>query len=114
LESSGAQNQFGTKIGYITDVQIDFDGEEGIQSPPEQQYFKDLVIAPNPTTGQVNITTSQELPYSVSVYNMLGQVVFQQTGFQDGNMDLSFLPRGVYMIKVSLDRHSIAKKVVLQ
>ena len=113
LESSGSQSYAYTKIGYIADVKIDFNGITGIQSPG-QTYFKDLVIAPNPATGNVNITTFQTLPYEVSVYNLLGQRVFYQESFQDGSLDLSSLPKSVYMIKVSFEKHSIAKKVVLQ
>ncbi|MCL2435824.1 MAG: M28 family peptidase [Lentimicrobiaceae bacterium] len=113
LESSGAQNQYGQKIGYITDVEIDFNPVFGIQQP-EPSYFKDLVIAPNPTTGFVNITTFQELPYQVSVFNMTGQRVFQQDSFQDGNLNLSGLQSGAYIVRVAFHNHSISRKLVIQ
>jgi len=113
LESSGALNQTSQKIGYITDVQIDFNGIIGIQEP-EPNYFKDLVMAPNPTTGLVQITTFQELPYQVSVFNMSGQRVFQEDSFQDGNLNLSMLQSGVYIVRVAFYNHSIAKKLVIR
>ena len=113
LESSGAQNQFGSKIGYITDVQINFEAITGIQQP-ESNYFKDLVLAPNPTTGLVNITTFQELPYQISIFNMTGQRVFQQDSFQDGNLNLSNLQNGIYMVRVAFNNHSIARKLLIQ
>jgi hypothetical protein len=112
LESSGAQGIY-TKIGYITDFEIDFEGNIGIPEP-KQNYFKDLVIAPNPTTGLVNINTFQELPYQVAVFNMTGQRVFQQADFQDGTLNLSNLPQGIYMVRVSFFNHSIARKLVIQ
>jgi hypothetical protein len=43
---------------------------------------------------------------------MLGKIVFQQHNFQDGNLDLSAFPNGNYMIKVSNEKHSIAKKIL--
>jgi hypothetical protein len=113
LESSGAENQFGQKVGYITDVQIDFDGIIGI-SKPEPGYFKDLVIAPNPTTGIVNIKTFQELPYQVSIFSMTGQRVYQQDSFLDGDLNLSSLQSGIYMVRVAFHDHSIARKLVVQ
>jgi hypothetical protein len=114
LESSGTHDLYYTKIGYITDVEIVFEGIKGIREPEQPTYFKDLVIAPNPTTGRFNITTFQDAPYQVSVYNILKQSVFQQDSFRDGSLDLSSLPTGVYMIRVSVDRHSIARKIVIE
>ena len=77
----------------------------------EFNYFKDLIVYPNPTNGNITITTFQEKHYQISVYDMFGKKVFQQDNFQDGNLDLSFLSNGNYMIKVSNDKHSIAKKI---
>jgi hypothetical protein len=114
LESSGAQNQGGIKIGYITDVEIVFEDISGVQEPEQPTYFKDLVVSPNPTIGKFNIATFQDAPYQISVYNMLRQRIYQQDSFRDGNLDLSFLPAGTYVVKVSLDKHSIARKVVIQ
>ncbi|MDR2972628.1 MAG: M28 family peptidase [Bacteroidales bacterium] len=79
----------------------------------EFNYFKDLMIYPNPSNGKINITTFQEKYYDIFVYDMFGKKVFQQNNFQDGNLDLSSLPKGNYMIRVSNDTHSIAKKILL-
>ncbi|MCL2041398.1 MAG: M28 family peptidase [Bacteroidales bacterium] len=113
LESSGAQNYSYTKIGYVTDFEIVFEDGTGIQQP-EQTYFKDLVIAPNPTPGRFNINTFQDMPYQIFVYNMQGQIIFQQEHFRDGSLDLSSFPKGAYMIRVAIDGHSIARKIMLQ
>jgi hypothetical protein len=113
LESSGAENQGGQKIGYITDFEIDFEGTIGIHKP-EPNYFKDLVLAPNPTTGEVSITTYQDLPYQISIFNMSGQRVFQQDTFYDGNLNLATLQKGMYMIRVSFHNHSMARKLMIQ
>ncbi|MDR2970361.1 MAG: M28 family peptidase [Bacteroidales bacterium] len=113
LESSGSQKQVDQKIGYITDVQVDFEGISGIQSP-QTNYFKDLLITPNPTLGVISITTFQELPYQVSIFNMLGQRVFHQDSFYDGYLNLSNLQSGIYMVRVSFYNHSIARKLVIE
>jgi len=95
----------------IDNVKIDFTSV-GIEKY-EFNYFKDLIIYPNPTNGNINITTFHEKSYEISVYDMFGKKVFQQNNFQDGNLDLSFLSKGSYMIKVLNDKHSIAKKIVI-
>jgi hypothetical protein len=79
----------------------------------EFNYFKDLIIYPNPTHGNINITTFQEQDYQIAVHDMFGKKVFQQNNFQDGNLDLFFLPKGNYMIVVSNEKHSIAKKILI-
>jgi len=80
----------------------------------ENPFFKEVVIYPNPANGTFNIITHQEKSYEVIVYDISGKIVFQQTEFQDGNIDLSFLQKGSYILKVLNDRHAVAKKIVIQ
>ena len=111
LESFGPWTIRNTKQFNISNISINFRGVAIEKYEPN--YFKDLIIYPNPTNGNINITTFQEQHYEISVHDMLGKKVFQQANFQDGNLDLSFLPKGNYMIKVLNDRHSIAKKILI-
>jgi hypothetical protein len=96
----------------IDNVQINFTSV-GIEKY-EFSYFKDLIIYPNPTNGHINITTFQEKDYEIFVYDMSGKKVFHQAAFQDGNLDLSSLQKGIYLLKVSNNKHSIAKKIIIQ
>jgi len=112
FESFGPWTIKNTKQFNIDNVDIDFTSV-GIERY-EFSYFKDLIIYPNPTNGLVQITTFQEKSYDVLVYDMFGKKVFQQPAFQDGNIDLSSLPRGCYLLKVSNTHHSIAKKIIIQ
>jgi len=111
FDSFGPWTIRNTKQFNISNISINFRGV-GIEKY-EPNYFKDLIIYPNPTNGNIYITTFQEQHYEISVHDMLGKKVFQQANFQDGNLDLSFLPKGNYMIKVLNDRHSIAKKILI-
>jgi hypothetical protein len=58
-------------------------------------------IFPNPTIGKTNILFSRELtePVKAEVYDLFGQPVFDSI-FKDQQqeVDLSFLPRGIYFI----------------
>jgi len=112
FDSFGPWTINNTKQFNIDNISIGFTNGLDVERY-EPNYFKDLVIYPNPTNGSINITTFQEKPYEISVHDMFGKKVFQQANFQDGNLDLSFLAQGNYMIKVSNDKHSIAKKILI-
>jgi hypothetical protein len=112
FDSFGPWTVKNTKQFNIDNIQVGF-AHTGIEKY-EFSYFKDLIISPNPTNGVVNITTFQEKNYEIFVSDMTGKKVFQQAAFQDGGLDLSALQKGIYMIRVSNDTHSIAKKIILQ
>jgi hypothetical protein len=112
FDSFGPWTINNTKQFNIDNINISFTSGLDVERY-EFNYFKDLIIYPNPTNGNINITTFQEQPYQISVYDMFGKKVFQQNNFQDGSLDLSFLPKGNYMIRVLNDKHSIAKKLIL-
>jgi len=114
LESSGAWDRYYTKLMMIDDIRIDSTKISiGIQQN-KPSYFKDLVISPNPAIDKIRITTFQEMPYQISVYNMAGIKILHQVSFQDGVFDLSSLSKGIYFIQVSQNGHQIAKKIIIQ
>jgi hypothetical protein len=112
FESFGPWVIMNTKQFNIDDVQINFTSV-GIEKY-EYPYFKDLIIYPNPSNGHFNIITFQEKNYEILVYDMLGKKVFQQATFQNGYLDLSSLQTGSYLLKVTNNKHSIAKKIIIQ
>jgi len=101
------------RVFVIDDVEIAFNEGNNIKKY-ETPYLKDLVISPNPTSGNVNITTFQENDYQICFYNMMGKLLFQQDVFQDGSLDISFLAKGTYLVVASLPKHRVAKKLVVQ
>ena len=113
MESSGAWDRSYMKVFKMDDVNIDFSGVSGIQSP-EQHYFKNLVISPNPTTGRFNIETGLTTAYHLAIYNLQGIKVFEKESFKDGMLDVSNLPKGIYILKITTRDDGVAKKIVLQ
>ncbi len=60
---------------------------------------------PNPVTDMLNLT-AQDAIDSVSIYNMLGQKVLQNTpGATQIQLDMSSLPTGAYIVKVQVGAH---------
>lgn len=65
---------------------------------------KTVEIFPNPTTDEINIKTTNTQPYTISLYNMLGQQVYSITTNKDQQpIDVSRLPAGVYHICITND-----------
>jgi hypothetical protein len=75
LESSGAEDWYFTKIGYITDVAIDYVlGPESVKE--NLPYISAFNFAPNPATTDINVVTNQQEPYHIAIYDMSGKVIF--------------------------------------
>ena len=70
-------------------------------------------IYPNPTKGLVYINTLN--PVSIDVIDVLGKVVFSTKNINNaGNIDLSSLQKGVYLVKISNESGSEIKKIILE
>jgi len=115
LESSGEgileKDYF--KLAYITDFEILFEADTTnvITSYP---YISSFQFSPNPASSYTNITTNQQEPYHIAVYDMQGRIIFAQEGFSDGELNVSRLHRGNYLIVASTKQHRVAKKLVVQ
>lgn len=76
----------------------------------------DVSFSPNPTTGVINISTSNdelfyEVAETISVYDVQGRVVLNQSPSK--TVDLSSLPNGVFYIEVQSGSRSFTEKIIL-
>lgn len=68
-------------------------------------------LYPNPTNGQ--LTVEAEGMTTVSVYNHIGQCLMEKSATDDAfTFDMSGLPSGVYMLKVSTHSGTFMQKVI--
>ena len=113
LESSGAQDKFYQKIGYIADMEIVF--ESGTTEIKESiPYISLFNFTPNPASTHINITTNQQEPYHIALYDMTGKIVFAHDNFSDGELNVAHFSKGNYLIVASTKRHRFARKLVIQ
>lgn len=76
--------------------------------------IQDFVMYPNPTSlGYVNITSRSNAKMSVSVYDVLGKQVINET-VSDNRLSVSKLNAGIYIMKVSQEDATITKKLVIK
>jgi len=82
----------------------------------DQNSAEQISISPNPTSGLVQIATSQKEITNVSIYNALGKIVANTKGGlnQQIQLDISGYESGVYFIQVELagETKSIMAKVI--
>ena len=70
-------------------------------------------LQPNPTTGLLTVTSTQDLITRVEICDLVGRTVWQQSVKENTvRVDISTLPNGVYFAKVTTDRGESVRKVV--
>lgn len=77
------------------------------------KHALDAQVYPNPFMNQLSIHTGNALMQTVSIVNMLGEVVYQQetTGFQVTIPSENF-KRGIYFLSIQTTQGEIRKKVI--
>lgn len=95
---------------YIDDFSIEFN--TGIP----QFYSSTLAVTlyPNPTQGQLQLTTS-DTEVDIAIVNSLGQTVWLTEHHQTNQpLDLSVLANGLYMIQITSSKGSAVAKFIKQ
>jgi hypothetical protein len=113
LESSGSEAYSYTKIGYITDFEIVYEADT-TSVKETTPYISSFHFAPNPASNYINITTNQQEPYHIAIYDMMGRIIFAQENFTDGQLSVAHLRTGNYLIVASTKQHRVAKKLVVR
>ncbi len=87
----------------------------------EKENTASLNLFPNPSNGQVtlNYASNVESTVSVSIINVIGELVYSENGANKAGsysnvLDLSHLPKGVYMVNVKANNATTTKKLIIQ
>jgi len=96
----------------LADFEIETDGVLGV----EDNFFKSFKLYPNPSTGTLNIQSSNlNEAVELAIYNLQGQeLVSEHKTPENGtiSVDVSGLSTGVYFIKITSGEITVVKKVV--
>ncbi len=65
----------------------------------EDFFAKSLQVYPNPAQDLVTVMTGRETPETVVVYSMEGRIMMQQEVTLEGQIDISALPHGIYIVR---------------
>lgn len=78
-----------------------------------QKQIETLKLYPNPThLGYVNITTNNNKATTVSVFNVLGKQVINET-LRGNTLNISKLNAGIYILKISQNNATLTKKLII-
>lgn len=96
-------------IDYLGKLEIDYiqiGGDQNTSSTcnvitdnTEKIKKENIIIYPNPANNVLNITMNGS--YEVSLFNMLGNIVFYQENEDNSSLDISTLPTGIYYTQIT-------------
>lgn len=77
------------------------------------QEGKDLGFYPNPvSTGKIYITSKTSLDKDVTIFNVLGKQVLQQTVSKE--LSIASLSPGVYIVKIREGEATVTRKLIIK
>ncbi len=82
---------------------------------PQVQNDNLISIYPNPSVGEIYITSAKQqlLTGSVSIYNMLGQELYKNNKVPQSGYLRTGLPRGIYVLKYFTDNEYCVKRIII-
>ncbi len=71
-----------------------------------------IKVYPNPVKDVVNLQTSKEVN-TIAIYNLAGQkIISKEVNIINPSLNVSSLPKGVYILKVETNEGSISHKII--
>jgi alpha-tubulin suppressor-like RCC1 family protein len=100
-------------VTYYRLKQIDFDGKFDYSNTISIKIGKEKSIQfyPNPTNGIITIESDAILNADILIYNTIGKLV-KTTKAQNNTINISDLPKGVYMVSMTNNENRIVKQIV--
>ncbi|WP_343696977.1 RICIN domain-containing protein [Flavobacterium sp.] len=99
-------------------VQVESTAKKALTITDEAESKNDMAIFINSTNDYLKIDTNHEGNADVTVYNIAGQSILKKNiNFVKGNqseIEISRLPKGVYIVRVTDNTGSYSKKVLKQ
>jgi endonuclease I/chitodextrinase len=75
---------------------------------------KDFKIYPNPSNGEFNISfDNPKGDYSIEIYSLIGQKVFEKENTQSTTIVVSNLQKGTYWVRITKDSKSRTEKIII-
>ncbi len=86
----------------------DSHGQDGKGNLEKPLFF------PNPSDGKIGLKTPSSKTADCTIYNIMGADVFHFQSNGNENIDVSFLPKGLYFLSINSDGKTTTQKLVLK
>lgn len=88
--------------------------QDSEQSDSKEVTIEGLSVYPNPTSGNVvYITTKEEKPKKIEIYNALGKVLLT-TNLSGNELNITSLESGIYILKITEANRVATRKLVVR
>lgn len=101
---------------YIDDVCVSRDSSYcNFPNGTDQLVDVDISIYPNPTNGPIKINIPYNSSFDLFIYNMLGELIYENVIRKSIELDISENPTGIYYIHLTsqANQKKIIKKIIL-
>ncbi|MBN2521259.1 MAG: T9SS type A sorting domain-containing protein [Bacteroidales bacterium] len=86
-----------------------------VDATSEISISENISIYPNPNNGILNISISDNKEISLSIFDITGKAVSNYFMTEKNNeIDLTDLPSGIYLLKISDDDYTETRKIILK
>ena len=113
IELNGSYSIYGNNVGCASVMQVyDSCVANGV-TINEFDLQRNISIYPNPTSNEISISGVEGNIDEVYIYNKLGQRVIHE--MNPGNtINVSRLPKGLYIVEVVWNGHCVREKLIVQ
>lgn len=78
----------------------------------ETYNLKEINIYPNPFKNEISIKLTKTSDYSIEVYNIDGKKVYSSFSQNSFDVNLSFLPSGIYILNINNESENYQQKII--
>ena len=78
------------------------------------ELFDEIVISPNPTTGELQVTSDRLQVTSVEIFDIYGRSILSLTPLisRKTTINIAHLQAGIYFVKLTTEKGVITKKII--
>ena len=76
-----------------------------------------IFVFPNPASDVIEVNALQETVSSIEIYNLLGEKVYTESNNKQQTIikiDVSNIPKGVYILKITINNNLLNKKIIIE
>ncbi len=78
------------------------------------ELAKKITIYPNPAHDILNIDNQEQFDYNIHITDLTGKSILNQTAKGNAHVNLSNLPMGIYLVKISNHKDSFVQKLIIK